>query len=178
MKNWTWIIVVGVIVGLAAIYGVYVNRAQEGHMPELDGASYLESIQDFGLKDFEGNEVQLSEYMGKPLVINSWAVWCPFCLEELPDFATIQEEFGDEVLFIAINRAEPTSRAKGYTDGIGVTDRLMFLQDPTDSFYSAIGGFTMPETVFVNPEGEVVFHKRGPMDLDETRTRVENLLKQ
>jgi len=131
---------------------------------------------DFSLKDYKGQTVSLSDFAGVPLVINSWAAWCPFCVQELPDFAKAQEEFGDKVKIIAIDRAESLNTAKEFSEKVNVTGGLILLLDPSDSFYRSIGGFSMPETIFVNKDGNTVFHKRGPMDLNEIRERIKNLI--
>jgi thiol-disulfide isomerase/thioredoxin len=130
---------------------------------------------DFALQNFNGETVRLSDFAGKPLIINSWAAWCPFCRKELVDFAAVQKEFGDKVAIIAVDRAESLDVAKRYTDELGVTTDLLFLLDPSDNFYQSIGGFSMPETIFVNGNGEIVFHKRGPMDATEIRNRIKEL---
>jgi len=111
------------------------------------------------------------------LVINSWAAWCPFCAKELRDFADIQQEFKDQVVIIAVDRTESLGVAKKFTDKLGVTDRLIFLLDPNDSFYQAIGGFAMPETIFVDSKGNITEHKRGPMNQVEIRQKVQKLLR-
>lgn len=97
--------------------------------------SELEKAPDFHLQDYNGKTVSLADFSGKPLVINSWASWCPFCRQELSDFATAQKEFADKVTIIAIDRAESLAVAKGYTDQQGITNKLIFLLDPSDSFY-------------------------------------------
>lgn len=130
----------------------------------------------FRLSDYQGNQVTMADFAGQPAVINSWAVWCPFCREELKSFARAQQEFGNQATYIAINRAESKDTAKGFTDEIGVTDQMIFLLDPEDNFYQAIGGFSMPETIFVDKEGPVRIHKRGPMTLGEIREKTNALL--
>lgn len=130
----------------------------------------------FALKSYDGKTVTSDDFKGAPLVINAWAAWCPFCVKELPDLAAAQEEFGDAVRIIAIDRAESRATAKAYTDGLGVTDALIFLLDPSDSFYRSIGGFSMPETIFIDAEGYIQFHKRGPMELPEIRQRIQSLI--
>jgi thiol-disulfide isomerase/thioredoxin len=130
----------------------------------------------FALQDYNGNTVSSDDFVGRPMIINSWAAWCPFCRKELPDFVTVQKEFENEVVFVAIDRQESLKTAKGYTDEIGITDDLVFLLDPKDSFYRSIGGFSMPETIFVNEEGKIEFHKRGVMDLAEIRDRTKELI--
>lgn len=135
----------------------------------------LDKAPAFSLQNYEGEIVRLSDFEGQPLVINSWAAWCPFCVEELPAFAAAQKEFGDQVIIIAIDRAEPLETAKKYTDELDVTNDLVFLLDPDDSFYRSIGGFSMPETIFVDAAGNILQHKRGPMDLEEIRRRILEL---
>ncbi len=131
---------------------------------------------EFALKDYERREVKLSDFRGKVVLVNSWAAWCPFCKEELKDFAAVQEEFGGRIAIIAVDRGEPLEIAKRYSDDLGVSGNLVFLLDPDDSFYKSIGGFSMPETIFVDEDGFIRFHKRGPMSREEIRRRIEDLL--
>jgi len=149
-----------------------VSEQADSESPAVSG----ELMPDISLTDFEGKTVHLADFAGRPLVINSWAAWCPFCVKELSDFAIVQQEFGDRVVIIAVDRAESREAAKGFTDGIGVTDDLMFLLDPDDSFYRAIGGFSMPETIFVKANGTIDFHKHGPMTVEEIRQRTQELV--
>lgn len=130
----------------------------------------------FSLKDYSGNTVNSSQLQGTPLVINAWASWCPFCRQELPAFAAVQKEFGDKVRIIAIDRGEPLDVAKKYSDAQGTTGQLVFLLDPDDSFYRSIGGFSMPETIFVDKAGAIAIHKRGPMDIQEMREKINKLI--
>lgn len=165
--------VVAVILVAGVWFGVQKNtNRQESGVNESSG----ERISDISLKDYEGNDVRLADFSGKPLVVNSWAVWCPFCVKELADFASVQKEFGDRVVIIAIDRVEARDVAKEFTDGIGVTDDLTFLLDPNDSFYQSIGGFSMPETLFVKADGIIHFHKRGPMTIEEIHQRTQELV--
>lgn len=135
----------------------------------------LPKAPDLTLKDYSGKTVKFSSF-GKPLVINSWAAWCPFCRKELADFAAVQKEFKDKVVIIAIDRAESLAIAKKYSDELGVTNDLVFLLDPSDSFYQAIGGFSMPETIFVDKNGGTVHHSRGQISVEEMRERIQKIL--
>ncbi|MAF59560.1 MAG: TlpA disulfide reductase family protein [Candidatus Pacebacteria bacterium] len=138
----------------------------------------LDKAPEFSFEDYEGNTVA-SAYSDKKLtVVNSWTTWCPFCVDELPDLALLQEEFPDDISVIAIDRAESLSKAKKFSDDLGVTDRMTFLLDPGDSFYQSIGGFSMPETLFVGSNGEILLHKRGPLTFEQAKKIVEDLLTQ
>lgn len=136
----------------------------------------LRPAPDLALKNYEGKEIKLSDFRGKPTLVNAWAAWCPFCKEELKDFAAVQKEFGERAVIIAVDRAEPLSVAKKFSDELGVTGDLVLLLDPEDSFYKSIGGFSMPETIFIDGDGNIIYHKRGPMSREEIRRRIEDLL--
>ncbi|OJI08758.1 MAG: hypothetical protein COV08_03075 [Candidatus Vogelbacteria bacterium CG10_big_fil_rev_8_21_14_0_10_49_38] len=173
MKTKTTIIFITIVI----IAGIVFFGFNGGDNKSLTNKSDFDKFAHITLIDYNGNTVSLEEFRGKPLVINSWAVWCPFCREELPDFTELQKEFGDRLVVIAIDRQEPLEKAKGFTDELGVTNDMLFLLDASDSFYKSIGGFSMPETIFVNGAGEIVVHKRGPMELDEMREHVAKIIK-
>ena len=149
---------------ILGVIGVFVGT-REGD------ASFLE----LPLTDYAGETRTLAEFEGAPLVVNAWASWCPFCTKELPDFAALQNEF-PRIRVIAVNRAESLETSKEYTDERGITGSMTFLLDEDDALYRGIGGFSMPETLFLNEAGEIVFHKRGPMTLEEMRSLVREHL--
>ena len=169
-------IIIGVGV-LALIGGGILLLTQGGTTLEEQGTTLgsQRQVKDFTFVDYDGNTVALADFSGKPLVINSWASWCPFCVKELPDFALLQKKF-PEMVVIAVDRRESLNTAKSYTDDIGITDDLVFLLDNSDSFYRSIGGFTMPETIFVDKDGIIQIHKRGIMSLDEMERNAEKIL--
>jgi len=165
------------VIGILIVGGIGWLAISNRNAPEeSDRQAQSEKAHHFALQDFNDNTVKLADFTGKPLIINSWAAWCPFCRKELVDFAAAQKEFGDDVLVIAIDRAESRETAKKYTDELGVTNNLIFLLDPTDSFYQSIGGFSMPETIFVDKNGNIVERKRGPMEINEIRQKIQKLL--
>jgi len=169
--------ILAIIVGILIVGGVgWLAISSRNASKESTRQTQFEKAPDFALQDYDGKTVRFADFAGKPLVINSWTAWCPFCRKELVDFAAAQKEFGDDVAIVAIDRAESRETAKKYTDELGVTNDLIFLLDPSDSFYQSIGGFSMPETIFVDRDGNIAERKRGPMDLNEIRERIKKIL--
>ena len=144
---------------------------QEEPTAEIDSELFRIEFQ-----TLEGETVTLADYEDTPLVVNSWASWCSFCVKELPDFATAGEEFQDQVVIIAINRRESQEQNTNYIENLGISGEIIYLLDEDDSFYKAIGGFGIPETLFINAAGETVIHKRGPMELDEIQDKIKQVL--
>lgn len=172
-----------VIVSAAAILisSGTLRHSKPQSSPSLEKQSQEAPVQekrmpDFSLQDYDGRTVSLVDFKGKPLVINTWASWCPFCVKELPDFAHIQRAYKDSVVFIAINRGESRETAKNFTDKASVTEDMIFLLDPNDSFYLLIEGFSMPETIFVDTAGVIREHKRGPLAREEVEEKVKKLI--
>ena len=61
---------------------------------------------DFTVMDASGKEVKLSDFRGKPTVVNFWASWCGPCKSEMPDFDAVYQEMGDEIHFLMVNMTD------------------------------------------------------------------------
>ena len=166
-KNIIFIVTGVLIVSLGAFYFIGGNKKSDDQANGIFALSFTHH---------NGDQITLNDFAGKALIVNSWATWCPFCVDELPDFVAAQEEFGDEIVIIVINRKESTNQSQKYVEDLGIDGELVYLLDPTDSFYKTIGGFAMPETLFINKKGETIIHKRGPMKIDEIREKIEKII--
>ena len=167
-----WAVVVLLVVGGALVLQGD-GRGPTAPLPDNPAGAQL--LPDLVFNDYQSHPVNLSQFK-TPLIINAWASWCPFCVKELPDFGKVQQEFGEQIKVIAVNRVESLEVARKFSDQLGVTETLLMLLDPRDNFYQAIGGFSMPETIFVSRDGVIVDHKRGPMDIDEIKQRLTKIL--
>jgi cytochrome c biogenesis protein CcmG, thiol:disulfide interchange protein DsbE len=108
-----------------------------------------------------GRRVRLSGLAGEPTVINLWASWCAECRDELPLLARAHREYGDQVriLGIDVNDAAPEAAIR-LADRAGVTypqlvDRTLRLRAP-------LRIAAVPQTVFVDERGRMVFTERTP----------------
>lgn len=62
---------------------------------------------DFSLKTLDGRSVKLSEFKGKPVLLNFWATWCEACKKEMPSMQRLYDriaEQGIEVIAVSIDR--------------------------------------------------------------------------
>ena len=163
--------IIAIVVILAALAGVVYFVSTSDTTPSNS------QLPEVTLLEAGGNETSISSiHEGEVLVINSWATWCPFCVNELPDLVRLQEEYGERIKVIAVNRRESIEKSENYLESIGAKNSLIYLYDSSDSWYRSIGGFSMPETLFVATDGTTVVHKRGFMDLEEMREHVETTL--
>lgn len=129
------------------------------------------------LKDYEGNDVSLTDYRREILIVYAWASWCPYCGAELEYLSKLKERYGDGLSIVAVNRAEPLIDAKDFTDKLEGMDRLALLLDMNDALYRQIDGYAMPETIFINSRGDIIYHQRGPIKPDEVNQKVAELMR-
>lgn len=127
--------------------------------------------------DENGEEYMLGSLLGdKFIVVNMWASWCPSCITELPNFVELQKSFQDDILVVGISRDRSISTAVQYANDLEINnDEIVLWFDPEDKMYKKIGS-SMPETLFVRPDGTVHFHKRGIMSFNEMVERTNNLI--
>lgn len=171
MKRKNICITLAVLVGVIIV--IFFLRRRD--RPDNSALLPTRTVPDIALQYPQGGEVRLSDFRGKFLLVNTWASWCPFCLKELPDFISLKKEYGDDFMILAVNRGEKSEIVKKYTEDLKLGNTLTVLLDPNDALYKEIGGFSMPETIFVDTEGMIREHKRGPMTLEEMRRRIKDV---
>jgi thiol-disulfide isomerase/thioredoxin len=111
---------------------------------------------------FDGTEVSLADYAGRPLVINFWASWCTPCIAEMPTFEAVHQAVGEEVVFLGLNVTDGVEPAEAMIERTGVTYDLG--RDPSGDVLAELGGVNMPTTVFVAADGTIVGSHAGQLD--------------
>ena len=118
---------------------------------------------DFTVLDGEGKEVRLSDFFGKPIVLNFWASWCPPCKAELPDFEDAYKKYDGEVVFLMVNmtdnQMETVEVAKDFIKTHGYTFPVYY--DVNYQAATVYGIRSIPQTYFINAEGEAVASATG-----------------
>jgi thiol-disulfide isomerase/thioredoxin len=122
----------------------------------------------FTLSSFGGDgTVSASDFGGRPLVLNFWASWCPFCVEEMPGFEQVHQELGDAVAFLGVDLQDDPKLARDLVGRTGVTYQLAV--DPDGSLFAAVGGTGMPTTLLVSADGRIEEHVTGPLTAEQLR---------
>ena len=127
-----------------------------------------------------GEPLRLSDIAdGKPLVINFWATWCPYCVDELPDFQRIYAEYGDRVSFafvdVADGQRERAEDASAWLVEQGFDDLPAFYDTSQEAVVS-FGAYALPTTVVVSADGEILTVTPGRIDATLMRGALEQLV--
>lgn len=106
------------------------------------------------LKTLDGEPVLLSDYGGRPMVVNVWASWCPPCRREMPLLAAAAAD-NPGITFVFLNQGEGPDTVRAYLDdtGLDLPDVLLDVFSRSATSLSARG---LPTTLFFDGAGRLV----------------------
>jgi DsbE subfamily thiol:disulfide oxidoreductase len=110
---------------------------------------------DFTTKNLDGEEVSLSSFQGKTVLLNFWATWCPPCRAEMPSMQVLYEELRDEgIELVAVDLQEPERTVKKFIEEHGYT--FPILLDSRGTVGAQYGVRSIPTTFIINAEGYAI----------------------
>jgi len=130
---------------------------------------------DFTLSIYDGRTVTLSELRGQVVVVNFWASWCGQCTNEAPELEQAWQAYHDrEVSFIGVDCDDIEAKAREFIAHYRITYPIgPDLADHISDAYVVNG---LPETFFVDRQGEIVFTVMGPLSYEGLVAKIEDLL--
>ena len=173
-----WILVVGFVVMM--VFGLSAYRFLSGHYEKEPTQSVeAERIEapDFMVYDNDGKTVRLSDFKGKPVVLNFWASWCGPCRKEMPDFQELYEVYGDDVTFMMINmtdgKRETLDLAREFVANQELNLPIYF--DLDYDVMSTYGVRSLPTTYVLDEEGYLIEGYRGMISKEQLEKVLKNL---
>ena len=181
----TALICVAIFVGIYFLYGVLkenytpnqfsdVTQNTSKVTDEYESEQVDNKAKDFKVFDENGNEVKLSDFFGKPIVLNFWATWCYYCREEMPDFNDAYHNNPD-VQFLMVNvtdgRRETVFSAKQYVDDSDFDFTVLY--DKNLDATTTYGAWGLPMTVFIDKDGNYVNHASGMLDAENLKRGID-----
>lgn len=157
--------------GLAILYGF--GYGSEGANATVGNASQVApevgaQAPDFELIDLGGESVRISDYLGKPVLVNFWATWCAPCVLEMPNIQKYYERYPGAFSVIAVNADESRNTVEGFVEDMGLTFPVVL--DPGSKVQTLYRLLGYPTTYFLDAEGMVQFRHIGLLrekDLEE-----------
>lgn len=116
------------------------------------------------MQGLTGGSGFLSQYLGKPLIINVWASHCGPCLAEMGSLERLFQRFGDRFNVIGVSTDDYRERADAFLSKAETTfpqyiDRQLMLEN-------ILGARTIPLTLLVDAEGRVLKKVHGAQEWD------------
>lgn len=184
------ILVLVFVLLMGGAYVLYTQMSQGMDHPQLAtqpqqtqpaGASVPTETQapptapDFTVYDREGNAVKLSDYVGKPIVLNFWASWCGPCQSEMPDFQEKFEALGEDVQFLMVNMTdgsrETVDIASAFIEEQGFTFPVLYDTDLDAA--NTYGAYSLPTTYFIDSQGAAIARATGAIDGDTLQRGID-----
>lgn len=130
---------------------------------------------DFTLANAQEEAVSLSQFEGRPVVINFWATWCVSCRKEMPAFQRAFETYQDDGLIIlAVNFEEKSNLVRPFVEEFGLTfDILYDTQAEVSQTYQVTG---LPRTIFVDRQGVIQHIQIGEVEETLLTEIIEKIL--
>lgn len=131
---------------------------------------------DFTVQLLDGRTVTLSDFRGRPVLINFWATWCGPCRDELPDFQTVYEQQGGEERFVvlAVNNMESRDTVASFVKQIGITFPVALDPDGRVNFdLYHIQGY--PTSILLDAQGVIVARFQGSLRGPQLLTALDEL---
>ncbi len=167
------------IVGLGLIFAVQLgkHRAADPVMVSGGRAAVGTLAPDFSTQTLDGARVRLSQFRGKPVLINFWATWCSACEDEMPTIQRAAEPYRNQGLTVlAVNYRETNATAmRDFLQKLGA--RFMAVYDPEGRIATAYGVTVgLPVSAFVDRSCKVVSIHVGQMSSTLLADRVRSIL--
>lgn len=132
------------------------------------GENAAETAPDFTMTNASGEEIKLSDFFDKPVVLNFWASWCGPCKSEMPHFEDAYQKYGEDINFVIVNLTdgarETVEAASDFIEEQGYTFPLYF--DTNTEGAVTYGTYSIPVTYFIGADGVPVAQANGALDAE------------
>lgn len=180
------LVFIAVLLGAKRLYDTLGSRVQmdtlatQATQPAEENGTEpaKQTAPDFTVYDVEGNPHKLSDFRGKPVILNFWATWCGFCEAEMPDFEEKYQQYGDRIHFLMVDvtdgQQETVEKASAFIAERGFTFPVYY--DTELQAASAYNTSGLPVTYFLDAEGCFVAWQQGMLTADTLQKGIDILL--
>lgn len=133
---------------------------------------------DFVVTDKDGNEVRLSDFIGKPVVLNFWASWCGPCKSEMPDFEVAYGKYQEQIHFLMVNLTdgsqETVESASSYISEEGYSFPVYY--DTKSEAALTYQVYSVPTSYFIDAEGNLIAMAQGMINSEQLQQGIDMIL--
>lgn len=184
--KWRWMVATAVALALALLTTPVIPGASLPAEWSVEANAFAAAACDadakpadlnFTLQDMDGQDVDLTAYEGKVILLNFWATWCGPCKIEIPGFVELQEEYGDEGLVVlGLSVDDPIEKLKPFAEEYQINYPLL-VGLGRDDFQEAFGPiWGIPVTFYITRDGALCKRHMGLATKDQVEREIRALL--
>ncbi|WP_208431354.1 TlpA disulfide reductase family protein [Bartonella doshiae] len=161
-----------------------IKKAAQGFFAHMRFADTPSDMNQLSFKDIQGKKHKLSEFNGKLLLVNLWAIWCLPCRIEMPELAQLKREFGGknfDVIAINIDKTASPEKIQQFLQNVHA-DNLLYYHDETMAIFNNIRqqglALGLPITLLIDKEGYLIasFNGTAPWANDDAKALIKAVI--
>lgn len=168
---WVYVVSFTVLIGFLVLIGKQLMNTSSG--PIAIG----QKVPEITLTTFDGALISSEDLAGKVVVLNFWASWCKPCEQEAAELEQAWQMYKDsgQVVFLGVDWTDTEPEARAYLEKFNISyPNGPDLRTRLGDLFRITG---VPETYFINPEGELAYVKKGPfLSLQEIQTVLDSMI--
>lgn len=141
------------------------NTQEKPYEEELKNNIKKIMAPDFELKNLDGTIVKLSDLRGKNVIINFWATWCGYCVEEMPDLQKLQDTYKDDLIVLTVNVGESKEVVEKFMKDNNL--ELQVVLDEKSNVANMYGVRSFPTSLAVSNDGEAIASHIGMLTYEQ-----------
>jgi peroxiredoxin len=179
--RWFWVAIIAVVILLGSSWIIFSRNLIGGDVTD-NGAINLEPAPiaghpapDFELVSVDGEIVRLSDFKGRPVIVNFWATWCAPCRAEFPEFQQAAVDNANRLVIIGVNNtaADQSDLIPGFLEEFGITFPIVL--DEKGEAVKAYRILGLPTTIFIDSNGIINEVFTGPLNKAYIESKIAEL---
>ena len=138
------------------------NAASKSTSGTVDRSHKGEAAPTVTFLDPAGKKISLSDFRGRPVLLNLWATWCAPCVKEMPSLDAAAAGAGDTVHVLAVSQDMQREKVAPFFTAHKLTHLTPYV-DP-DLGLSLSYKANLPTTIMLDGEGRELWRVSGAMD--------------
>ncbi len=167
------ILIISTIFFIALIVGGVTLMGSTDLSVSLASSTNSNEAPDFKLASLSGEEIRLSDFRGKPVVLNFWASWCGPCREESPILGSAAKKYEQDIEFLGVAVNDSEDKVKTFSRRSGM-DYPIGLDNGSIADAYRVNG--IPATFFIDGNGQIADTWVGAISEEELTSRIEELI--
>ena len=170
-------VILGLGLGVLIVFGFGVEGAwfkqsrPAGISPSVPEVK--DKAQEFELQNLRGETVKLSDFRGKPVLVNFWATWCGPCRIEMPVIQEYYRRYKSDFVVLAVNIDESKNTVQSFVDEYQLDFPVLLDQGGKVTDAYRVRGF--PTSIFIDRDGNIRYQHIGALSEESLIGYLEDL---